>query len=135
MLFPKREDAAAGAGDPDVLVKILNGSLDVVVRFQDRVGVEDKEHVGIERARLIFDRGHSANRVEARDDEEVETMKVAKSPGQRAGIVPGPVIYYDDFPRTPRLSLQRFQATEDVRRIVECRVSARRSQMFGPIAE
>src|SRR6266545_496490 len=51
-----REDGAERAGNPDRLIQLLDGALDVVVGFEHGVRVQNKLDVGIELTRLALDR-------------------------------------------------------------------------------
>ena len=78
----QRQDRPAGAGDADGLIQLLDRSLEVVVRLEQRVCVEDEQHVGVERARLLLDRRRLADRGGTPDDDDIGAMKLDRTPAR-----------------------------------------------------
>src|SRR5690242_5115604 len=84
---PLRKNDAAGARDANRLIQLLNRSLDIVVGFENRVGVENELDIGIEFACLTLDRRCLPDRCPPLDRNELDLLERTECFGTCDGAV------------------------------------------------
>jgi hypothetical protein len=129
-----RQDHSARAGDADRLIQLLHGSLDIVVGFEHRVGVENEFDIGVELARLPLDGWCFSDWRSALDDRQVDLLQRTEQSGANHRTVRASVVDENNSPRTKRLARHRLEAEHDVLRLVQRRdhhVDGCRSPIFG----
>jgi len=102
-------------------VEVADRSFEVVVRFENGVCVEDEQHVRVERACLLPDRRRLANRLEALNDRDLDSMRRAERKRARGRGVAASVVDDDDSPRPQGLPQDGREAANDVALLVERR--------------
>jgi hypothetical protein len=121
ILLALRQHRAEGAGDTDRLVQFLDGPFDVVVGFEDRVGVEDEFDVGVQLAGLPFDRRRLADRLAPLNRAKLHALLGAERSGPFDGAITAAIVDQDDLSRSHRLPQHRRQAEDDVVGLIQCR--------------
>jgi hypothetical protein len=119
--LPQRQDGSARARDAGGLAEVVDGSLDVVVGLEHRIGVEDELHIRVEPARLLLDRRRLADRHATLNDGELDAVKFAERSGALRRRVRAAIVDEDDSPRPKRLAHDRRETTNDVLFLVERR--------------
>src|SRR5262249_51453345 len=104
---PLGKNHAARAGDANRLIQLLNRSLNIVVGFEHRVGIEDELDIGIELARLTFDRRRLSDRCAPLNRNQLDVLQRTERLGTCDGAVGTAVVNENDPPRTERLTGHR----------------------------
>ncbi len=119
--LPQRTDHAAGRGNPGYPEKLADDLLDIILRHEDRVGVEDKLDIALEVAGLDFQARSFADRTPVPNNADRETVGGSKCLDNSHGVVLAGIVDDGHRARLYRLPHDRGKTQRDGGALIVCR--------------
>ena len=116
-----RQDDAARAGDAGRLIQLLHGSLDIIVGFENRVGVQNELDIGIELTRLTFDGWRFSDWRAPLDGDQIDLLQRTERFGTGDRTIRTSIIDENDPPGAERLASDGREAVNNVLGLVQRR--------------